>query len=55
MRVLIIAEGPSDREILKAILNKVKNNIEFIDESKTQMKRRGKQSILFKSWGAGAQ
>ncbi len=47
MRVLIVAEGPSDREILKAILNKVKNNVELIDESKTQMKRRGKQSILF--------
>ncbi len=49
MRIQIIAEGPTDREILNALITKINkwNNIELIEESKTQIKRRGKYSILF--------
>jgi len=48
MRIQIIAEGPTDREILNALITKINKwtTIEFIEESKTQIKRRGKNSIL---------
>lgn len=50
MKIQIIAEGPSDRRILRALIRKISKgiDIEVIEESKTQMKRRGKQSILLK-------
>jgi hypothetical protein len=49
MIIQIIAEGPTDREILHALIMKIHREIgiELIEESKTQMKRRGKYSILF--------
>lgn len=48
MRIQIISEGPTDREILWTIINVFKfSNIELIKESNTQIKRRGKHSILF--------
>lgn len=48
MKIQIIAEGPSDRRILRALIRRISKgiDIEVIEESKTQMKRRGKQSIL---------
>lgn len=50
MKIQIIAEGPSDRRILRALIRRISKgiDIEVIEESKTQMKRRGKQSILLK-------
>jgi len=50
MLTQIIAEGPTDREILKALIKKicVGINLEFLRESKSQMKNRGKHSILFR-------
>lgn len=48
MLVQIIAEGPTDRQILMSLLNKIGDgSLEFVEESKTQMKRRGIHSILF--------
>jgi hypothetical protein len=48
MKLQIIAEGPSDRKLLRALIGRISKgiDIEVIEESKTQMKRRGKQSIL---------
>jgi hypothetical protein len=47
MRVQIISEGPTDREILYSIVNIFKcADVELIEESKTQMKRRGKHALL---------
>lgn len=49
MIVQIICEGPTDRQIIIALLKTINKSpaIKFIEESKTQMKRRGKYSILF--------
>ena len=48
MLVQIIAEGPTDRKILMNLLVKISNdNLQFVGESRTQMKRRGIHSILF--------
>jgi hypothetical protein len=48
MKLQIIAEGPSDRKLLRALIRRISKgiDIEVIEESKTQMKRRGKQSML---------
>jgi hypothetical protein len=47
MRVQIISEGPTDREILRSIVDIFKcPDMDMIEESKTQMRRRGKHSIL---------
>lgn len=48
MRVHIVAEGPSDREIIKALIEALcpRSDMTFTPESKTQMKRRGAESIL---------
>lgn len=49
MIIQIIAEGPTDREILNALVMNIhrETGIELIEEGKTQMKHRGKNSILF--------
>lgn len=48
MKLQLIAEGPSDRKLLRALIRRISKGIgiEVIEESKTQKKRRGKQSIL---------
>ncbi len=48
MRIQIIAEGPTDRKILRALLKKIDHSakLNIIEESKTQRKKRGKYSIL---------
>ena len=48
MLVQVISEGPTDRKILMNLLNKISNeDLKFVAESKTQMKRPGINSILF--------
>ncbi len=48
MRIHIIAELPSDRTLIQAILRATRpqSELEFTPESKTQMKRRGAEPIL---------
>lgn len=47
MKVQIISEGPTDREILWVLINIFNfQSIELTAESKTQIKRRGKHSLL---------
>jgi len=47
MRIQVISEGSTDREILRAIVIKIRGeSIDLLEESKTQRTHRGKQSLL---------
>ena len=50
MKIHIIAEGPTDRELIKSIIRLVipDHLISHISESNSQKKYRGVRSILFK-------
>ncbi|MFA6373901.1 MAG: hypothetical protein WCW68_14880 [Methanothrix sp.] len=47
MKIQIIAEGPTDRAILHALILMIKrDSIEFLEESNSQMNHRGKHSLI---------
>jgi hypothetical protein len=46
MKIQIISEGPTDREIIRALIIKFSSVIEFLPESKTQRSYRGKASLI---------
>ena len=47
MRIQVICEGPSDRDILHELMLRINSDkIDFLEESKSQMTHRGKHALL---------